>query len=169
MKKVLFYSLFAAVVAVACEKEIIPTKSEPANANLTCVVRCNLDITNDTNQFGRYEQQLDFVPNGTRVHFTVSGKDLQVNPVNGYNYQDVVVSGVVGDNGELKMSIPVGANGSSVLIQGDEFEADFTYLDFDRDNKPISLYRKEAFKLNSLNLVLKPGFNTLQNLNYVKK
>jgi hypothetical protein len=169
MKKI-FYSILGLFLITSCEdNEMTSTVSSPLTAELSSVVRCNLDITNDTNQFGRFEVQPDFVPSGTKLHFTVSGRDLQVNPVAGYNYQDVVVTGSIGVNGEIKISVPVGSNGSNVTIGGNDFEANYTYIDFDRDNKPVKMVRKETFRLVPVTISLKPGLNLIQPLTYSKK
>ncbi len=169
MKK-MFYPILGLLLLTSCkDNEITTTVSSPLNAEVNSVVRCNFDVTNDTNQFGRYEIQPDFVPSGTKLHFTVSGKDLQVNPVAGYNYQDVVVTGVVGADGKIKVSVPVGSNVSNISIGGDEFEANYTYIDFNRANKPEKLVRKETFRLIPVTISLKSGFNIVQSLTYSKK
>ena len=94
---------------------------------------------------------------------------VEVNPVAGYNYQDVVVTGVVGADGKIKVSVPVGSNVSNISIGGDEFEANYTYIDFNRANKPEKLVRKETFRLIPVTISLKSGFNIVQSLTYSKK
>ena len=164
----MFYTVLGLLLLTSCEDNQKTTLTT-LNAEITSVVRCNFDETNDTNQFGQYEVQPDFVPSGTKLHFTVNGKDLQVNPAVGYNYQDVVVTGVVGAGGEIKISVPVGSNVSNITIYGNEFEANYTYIGLNRANIPVKLVRKETFKLIPVTISLKPGLNIIQPLTYSKK
>lgn len=166
----MFYPILGLLIMASCkDNEITTTVSSPLYAEVNSVVQCNFDVTNDTNQFGRYEIQPEFVPSGTKLHFTVSGKDLQVNPVPGYNYQDVVVTEVVGANGKIKASVPVGSNSTNISVGGDEFEANYTYTDFNRANELEKLVSKEIFSLKPITVSLKSGFVIVQPLKYSKK
>lgn len=153
----------------SCETSEEPNLPASPMANVHLVFKYNMDLTNDTNEFGRYEAQMNPIPVGTKIQFSVPGTDLQSQVVNGYNYQDYVTTAVVNSQGELMVDLPVGSKGSNVRVTGDEFEADYYYIEYDRLNKPQKVSKSVIYKLNVSSLNLYPNARSFHELTYTKK
>ena len=171
MKKISFILIAAMGLTFvsSCHKKEDHKDPEKPSSKLHLLLRYNMDITNDTNAFGRNEVQYDLVPEGTRVHFTIPGTDLQSQIVPGYNYKDYTVSASVDKKGEISINVPVGYKGSNILINADEFESDYYYMDVDRDGEWVKLSKAAIYKLNPANFNLAPNMTTFQTLTFVKK
>lgn len=116
-------NLFFAVVAflivagfASCTKTQT-TVAEPGMASVMLTLEANTDMTNDTTIFGAGQTQYEFVPAGTTVQFVVDGRDLQLNPVSGKNYEDVTYTADVTSNGMVMVELPTTVNPTTVTVK----------------------------------------------------
>lgn len=116
-------NLFFAVVAflivagfASCTKTQT-TVAEPGMASVMLTLEVNTDMTNDTTASGASQIQYEAIPAGTTVQFVVDGRDLQLNPVSGKNYEDVTYTADVAANGMVMVELPATVNPATVTVK----------------------------------------------------
>jgi len=115
----------------------------------------NLDLSNDTNQWGGYEVQLEKVPSGTIVFARINSYDLDPNPDNFVDYQDITFETEV-NNGEYEVMVYAGPSNVGVTLLADEF----TYQTKIND----STYEWRVYAIQNQNLSVINDQTKFQNL-----
>ena len=92
-----------------------------SSALIEGMVYANLDITNDTNEFGAYELQWELVPAGTKLFARINAEDLDPVPHFNTDYQDILFQTTVISDGSYTMSVYAGVGDVNVLMMGQEF------------------------------------------------
>lgn len=126
MEKITLSALVIAMIAIlgtSCTKEAT-TPAAPGTAMVTLQLGINTDLTNDTTYNGFSETVYENVPSGTMVKFVIDSRDLQRNPVNGYNYEELTYTGTVGANGEVMIELPAIADPANVQVKFPELRLD---------------------------------------------
>ncbi len=106
------------------------------------IVYANLDLSNDTNEFGAYELQWELVPAGTKLFARINAEDLDPVPDFQSDYQDILFQTTVLSDGTYGMSVYAGVRDVNVLIMGQEFLYDQKIND--------TTYEERTYGLNDL-------------------
>jgi len=110
------------IFSTSCTKlEDETASSSMSKATIKGEALANLDLSNDTNATGGYEIQLENVPNGTTVFARINSEDLDPNPGNQVDYQDITFQTTV-ENGEYEIKVYAGKSNVIVTMITDEFE-----------------------------------------------
>lgn len=129
MKKRLFNMLpilglaLILVFTSSCEKDEDINNPTPtlSTATITGFVYANLDLSNDTNEFGGYEMQYEKAPNGTILHAYIDAEDFVSEPQAGVVYQNLSYTTTVGNDGSYTFELPAVNKDVTVRITADEF------------------------------------------------
>ncbi len=104
MKRKIFAALAIGTIAISSCKKVEPTPPRsPGSATVQGTLFAHLDTWNDTNQFGQYQVNLEYVPVGTKVTVIVNSYFLDQTPDSAYNYQDLKFTTTVGANGAFSI------------------------------------------------------------------
>jgi hypothetical protein len=118
MKNLFFAAVaFLMVAGFASCTKTQTTVAEPGMASVMLTLEVNTDMTNDTTANGNFQTQYEFVPAGTTIQFVVDGSDLQLNPVAGKNYEDVIYTADVTSNGMVMIELPATVNPTTVTVR----------------------------------------------------
>jgi hypothetical protein len=118
----------------------------------------NLDLSNDTNATGGFELQLEKVPDGTKIFARINSEELDPNPNNFLNYQDITFSTTV-TNGEYEIQVYAGQSDVVVTLITDEFEYDQKINDSTWQKKVFSHLDENLTIINSQIKYLELVFN----------
>lgn len=117
-----FVALVGLIFSTSCTKcDDETTALTFKNATIKGDALANLDISNDTNQFGGFEIQLEKVPDGTKIFARINSMDLDPNPSNFIDYQDITYEASV-TNGKYEVTVQAGQGNVPVTILADDFE-----------------------------------------------
>ncbi|OQX79308.1 MAG: hypothetical protein B6D61_03790 [Bacteroidetes bacterium 4484_249] len=108
----------------------------------------NLDLSNDTNQNGGFEIQLEKVPNGIKIFARINSMDLDPNPSNMIDYQDITYETSV-DNGKFEVTVQAGQGNVPVTILADDFEYNQKINDSTWEWKVFSLQNQNLTVINN--------------------
>jgi len=126
-------------VITSCEKcDDSETDKTMTYAIVKGYVRANLDMRNDTNEFGGFEIQYEKVPAGTRIIARINSADLanDFNPL--LNYEDITFEATVDNNGDYTLNVYAGVKDVNVLIMGEDFEYEQWIKDSTREWKKFT-------------------------------
>ncbi len=119
MKKVFFISamiLASIFTLVSCDKDEPKSPNTTPHATIKGIVYADLDLTN---------ADLEFAPEGTKLFFRVDADDLMLSPNENVDYETLVYTTTVGNDGEYSISLP-SANHQNVTVKisGNEFRVE---------------------------------------------
>lgn len=121
MKNVIFAAFALTVLALfasSCTQEqVVP--AEPGTGMITYMVSVNSDETNDTTATGSSMVTLEPVAN-QEVIFSLDSRQLQRNPVSGYNYKTLTYRATTDANGMVSIELPA---------TGDDVDVDVRFPD----------------------------------------
>ena len=120
-----------------------PTSSI-AKAMIMGDVKANLDLTNDTNQYGFPESRYEQVPSGTLLQARMNTESLDPNPNTILAYRDILFSAKVGSDGTYTFEVYAGPSNTPVTIIADDFRYDQKIND--------STWEEKIFYLNNVNI-----------------
>ncbi len=118
------------------------------NATIKGDALANLDLSNDTNQFGGFEIQLEIVPSGTKIFARINSMDLDPNPSNVVDYQDITYE-TSADNGKYEVVVQAGQGNVPVTILADDFEYNQKINDSTWEWKVFSMQNQNLTVINN--------------------
>lgn len=146
MKNVIFAAIALTVLAVfgsSCTKEQVKP-SEPGKAMITYTVLINSDETNDTTMNGNPMTMYEAVAN-QEIIFSMDSRDIQRNPVSGYNYETLTFRGTTDANGMVTIEVPAIGDNGTVEVRFPEMKIDVKRERLDRNGDPIIVMEEEYF------------------------
>lgn len=97
---------------VSCDKDEDTESPEMTTAIITGKVEAELDLSNTG---------IENAPQGTKLFARINAEDLVTNPINGYNYEDIVFETNIDNDGNYSFTINAGVSSVNVEIFGNEF------------------------------------------------
>lgn len=175
----LYLMIIGTLVFSSCAKESSQTEVKKGMALVSGSIKCNLDYTNDTSEYGYLdtvrktwvtvnETTYDSVPAGTVINFYIPGKELQEHPVDGYDYTDVHIQSTISEDGSYTVSLPCVNKNINVLVTFEEFEADHTFAEIKGWTK-LKTTKKAVYYCNSTSLSIKNGDRIYKDFTYIKR
>lgn len=165
MKKLAFFSsLLAVLVLVSCSKKEETVTAEPGKATITINLEVNSDVTNDTTSTGAPQTNYELIPDGTVVTFEVDSRDLQENPVSGYNYDKLYYTGSV-SNGSVTVEVPASREPHNVIVRFNDLEIN------ERDTETVNGVRSyvetpRVYTKSSLSVSVWEGASVIRDNEY---
>ena len=127
MKKNVYFFVFVLLLSLSvtsCKKDTVTTNTKTTgSASVTGTLKANLDLTNDTTQYGTPQIQYESVPQGTSITFIIDSKDLQDNPDSSYVYPKLEFNTTTGAGGAFSITLPANSNAINAKVHF----ADFRY------------------------------------------
>lgn len=172
MNKKLIFTLSIGVLFFSCKKDTPEDSISVGKATISGVIEVNKDVTNDTNEFGNAKEQLESIsiPTGTKIQFFIDGKDLQLDPVNGYVYQDIMIEAELNEDGSYMVELPVRKNSTNVKVTFPEIKDVFTFSEYDpKLEKNVNKTENAVFYLSNKIISISPNSVLFHDYKYLKK
>jgi len=160
--------LFTAIIAVAllglfylasCTKiEDAKSTTTIGMATINGEARANLDLTNDTNQYGLYEVQYEKVPGGTQIFARINTMDLDPNPSGNVDYRDITFNTTVTSSGLYEVEVYAGPSSTSVMLIADQFKYNQKIND--------STWEEKIFSMSDVSLSVINDQKRIRNLTF---
>jgi hypothetical protein len=148
------------IIISSCTKlEDEPAAADMSTATIKGTALANLDLSNDTNQFGGFEIKYEKVPTGTRIIARINSADLDPTPDFTMEYQDITFETQVGNAGAYELSVYAGVGNVNVFITGE----DFMYQQKIND----STYENRVFRFADQNVSVLKNISIIQDFYYV--
>lgn len=110
---------------ISCEKddndEVKITEKELGKATIEGVVYANLNLANDTNDFGSYEVQYERAPAGTKIVATINGGELVSNPDPYVDYGNYIFNTEVEGDGTFSIEVHASSHSANVILRAEDF------------------------------------------------
>lgn len=132
------------IVISSCTKfDETTTPKSLTYATIIGEARANLDLSNDTNEYGNPVIQWEKVPAGTMIFARINSEDLDPNMADD-QYQDILFETTVESNGMYTIQVYAGASNVNVALFADNFKYDQKIND--------STWEEEVFTYQMQNL-----------------
>jgi hypothetical protein len=167
MKRAMITMIAATCIAmISCKKTEDPaTPAEPGTCKITGMVQAPLDLSNDTTAVGSYTYNLhpEDVTTGL-ITFIVNSKDLDHNPDESFDYQDLSFSASI-SAGAYSVDVPAISTPLTVDIYVDDFNSDQRQYIF--ENPDSVVYENKTFSVGSFSIGgITQGATRVQNIMY---
>ncbi|MFK8044340.1 MAG: hypothetical protein AB8B72_02505 [Crocinitomicaceae bacterium] len=162
--RVLSIFAIASLAMLSCKKTESAIPAEPGTATIQGVILAPLDLGNDTTSGGTFISGLnnEFAPKGTQITAIVDTEDLQANPQNGFTYEKLKFTAVVGDNGDFSFTgIPAYAESIPVELRFNDFSEQQSQ--FDPSNNPA---QDKIFSLSNKTVMVYDGAVVIKEYDY---
>jgi len=172
MNKKIILTLSIGVLFFSCKEDTLEDSISVGKATISGVIEVNKDVTNDTNDFGNAKEQLESlsIPSGTKIQFFIDGKDLQLDPVNGYVYEDVMIEAELNEDGSYMVELPVRKNSTNVKVTFPEIKDVFTFSEYDpKLEKYVNKTENAVFYLSNKLISISPNSVLFHDYKYLKK
>lgn len=122
-----------------CEKddndEVKIAEEELGKATIEGIVYANLNLANDTNDFGGYEVQYERAPAGTKIVATINGGELVSNPDPYVDYGNYKFDTEVATDGTFSIEVYAASNSANVILRAEDFAYDQQTTDSTTERK----------------------------------
>lgn len=142
-----FVGILISTSCTKCDEET--TSATFSKALINGDALANLDLTNDTNEFGGFEIHLEKVPAGTKIFANINSMDLDPNPSGYINYQELTFQTTVSSAGKYEIEVYAGQKNVDVTILADDFEYNQKINDSTSEWKVFSLSDQNVSIINN--------------------
>lgn len=154
----IFLAFFVGLIfSSSCTKLEDPAETTSmTTATITGEAMANLDLSNDTNEFGGFEIQYENVPAGTVIYGRIDSEDLDATPNQFFEYEYILFNTKVSNNGKYTLEVYAGVNNVDVAV----FADDFYYNQKIND----STWEWKTFSLQNQNLIVTKDIKKFEDL-----